>query len=211
MALSSSAFAEEEPAPPEVAPIAPSQHQGHIKIGLNPAMLVIPYGRLGSGLSLGDVARTGIAFGGDISYGLGHSVELGAYGDWARFGQPSDCKGCEVSAISLGLFAKSYLVQGLKIAPWLSYGAGARFYSVSAFTRNNGNYTSLEWLRLGLGFDWYGSSQIGGGTFIQLSAAQVLNRPDGYTPSDDIDRKNGAEGRFTAGLRFFFDFPGRSR
>ena len=101
------AKAENDASSAEVAEIAPSQHRGHIKVGLKPAMMVTPYGRLGSGLSLGDVARTGIGFGGDLAYGIGHSVELGAYGDWALLTQPTDCKTCQVSALSFGLFAKA--------------------------------------------------------------------------------------------------------
>ena len=198
----------------EAAPIAISQHEGHFKLGLSTGFLALPYGRLGSGLSLGDVARTGFGFGGDLAFGVGYSVELGVYGDWSRLGKPNDCDACDVSASSFGIFAKAYLVQGLRVAPWVSYGVGTRLYNVKGLsdvsaTTQQGTYISLEWLRLGLGIDWFATQNFGVGGFLNLSAAQVIGRPSNYVPSSDLSRKNGAEGRFLSGVRIFFDLPGQ--
>ncbi|MCH2108991.1 MAG: hypothetical protein MK135_06650 [Polyangiaceae bacterium] len=207
-----------EPAPkdsPKEAPTLPaSQVAGHLQFAVSPAGLYVPYGRLGHNLALSDVARTGYGFAGDIGWGLSRFVFLGVEADWSSYGSPQSCEECRLKAYSVGGFLRYHLADGLAGSPFIMYGVGLRSLQLQGTGSLNdetlsvdGKYWAVEWLKLKLGADLYTRHHWGIGGFLQFTGSTIASRPSTWIDSAE---KNGAEGRFSLGLRLLFESPSRN-
>lgn len=189
---------DDEPEPVPV-PAAADLLGGHPLLGLS-GKLVLPFGELDDERSFGDRAGVGYGVAGDLGIGLSRSVELGVWGDYARYADDDDCPDCETTSFGVGPYLRYHLVQGMRFDPYLLLGVGYRSLTTSnqAFDETD---AGLAWLKLALGGTWYALSQVGFGPYLELELATITDPPRGADPA--------VLGTFAAGLRLQLDFVGR--
>lgn len=204
LGLANTANAEEaapsEPAPVPAVPFESDEVGGHVQVGIS-AGYAAPFGKLSKEQAHTDRAGGGGSFGLSLNYGLDRFVTLGAYGQYSLFWDSKNCPDCSAAEWGAGLAVGYHLVQGLRIDPWISYGLGWR----SLRAEDGGERTSygaLEWMRLGMGTNWFLTSGVALGPFAQFSAATTVVVPGGETAG-------ATDMRFLFGLRLGLDFPGR--
>ncbi|HET9960151.1 MAG TPA: hypothetical protein VFQ61_36925 [Polyangiaceae bacterium] len=172
---------------------------GHVLVGAS-GRFVVPFGEFDDSTDVRDIARPSLGVGGDLGLGVSRQVALGVWFDYASYDARNRCGDCSASTWGLGGFARYHLMQGFRFDPWLQLGAGYRTFPV----KNAGvsfDYSGIEWLRLGLGGDYYVLSQLGVGPYAELSLGTLTKRPE---PQD-----RSIYGVFSAGLRLVFDASGR--
>lgn len=167
----------------------------HLIIGAN-AGLFLPFGSFDQTTDQSDLLGAGLSVGGDVGFGVSHTVVVGAYGD---FGMPKgeNCSSCSGSSFAVGPFVRYHLVQGIPFDPWLSAGAGFRKASVGS-----SSWTGVDVVRLALGGDYYPWPSFGFGPFSELTLGTFFDgSPKLATHSVNAN--------FTLGMRVVFDSPGK--
>jgi len=173
---------------------------GHFQIGLTGAY-ALPFGSVSDGVRQKE--RSGGGFGGhlDVGYGLDRQVILGAYFEQQFYGDSSTCVGCSATSTGVGALVRYHIAQGLQVDPWISYGVGFRSLS-SDVGGSTLNYQGLEWLRIGLGAEWYLHPNFGLGPIMQFGAGTMFARPD-------TESRGGSNWRVQFGFRAVFDTGGK--
>jgi hypothetical protein len=192
--------AAEEP-PESAVPFEQNLVAGHLQLSAS-ASYALPFGRLSEEQSRTDRSRGGGLFSGEAAIGLDRFIFLGAYGEYGLYQAAKGCDDCSASSWGAGLQVAYHVVQGLRIDPWISYGVGYRQFTTHGAQPDPARYHSLEWMRLGLGTDWYVTSGFAVSPFALFGVATTLDAPS--------DESGGATDlRFQFGLRLLLDFPGR--
>ena len=187
-------------------PFADDLLSGHLQVGLS-AAYAVPFGRLSNAASRSERSGPGGTFALDLNYGVDRFVALGAYGQYSIFGGSGACDSCSAREWGAGLQVGYHPAQGLRIDPWLTYGVGYRALTVDssevdALVDESARYDQLEWMRLGLGADWYATSGWILSPFARFSAASTLT-------AANEERAGRVNLRFVFGLRVALDVPGR--
>lgn len=192
--------AEKEERAPELVPFRRDAIGGHFQVGLT-GLVTFPFGSTSKDVG----ARTRAGWGGggaiDLTYGVDRYVALGAYAEMGALGESRKCQACTGTFLGSGAFVRYHVSQGLRLDPWVSYGLG-----FTGFGGKDGDevshYSGVEWMRLGVGADWYLSPGLLIGPVFGLSAAHMVERPK-------LEAPGGPLMRATIGLRIAFDSPGR--
>ena len=188
---------EDEEELPEPVPAAKDLLAGHFRLSLG-ADWTLPFAMLDTSRSFHAVAISGVGFSGQVGFGLSREVEIGVWGSYARLGESARCKDCDRAPYGVGAFLAFHPAQGFRFDPWITLGAGYRALPASGAQQD---YAGIEWLRLGIGGDWYGLSQIGLGPYAQCSFGT-------FTRHDNAEN-NSVYGLLSIGLRATLDFPGK--
>jgi hypothetical protein len=182
----------------EEVPLARDTVGGHYMVGAA-AGAVFPFGSFASNAPVSDYIGPGFWLAGDILYGVGRAVAVGAYGEVAMPSTKNLGTGHDFTTIAAGPVVRYHLVQGLRFDPWLSAGVG--------FRRTSGGptaFTGFDWLRLQIGGEWYPFRQLGFGPLVELTLGTYIDRSDGSLGSASVN------GTFVIGGRVVFDGPGTS-
>jgi len=188
--------AKEKTPAPALIPHAEDRVGGHLRVGASGAT-ILPFGKLSSDQTHREVATGGWGTQIDLAYGLNRHVALGVAGEYFALGAPSGCTDCTGSLVGGALFFRYHVAQGLRFDPWISYGLG--FQSLTSSAPTDPAYTSLEWLRVQVGADWFANRNFGLGPVAEFGASSVLSAPD------NID-SGASHFRFVLGLRLLADF-----
>lgn len=169
---------------------------GHLAIAVDGGFSV-PFGSLQSGAPQSDVLGPGWIFGAEATYGVSRTVMLGVQGSYAQEPGKGTWTGDTGSSLAVGPVIRYHLVQGTRFDPWLSYGIGFRNTSIGSHS-----FTGLDWAHLQIGGDWYATSALGFGPFLDLALGTFLGS------SDPLGSK-AVNAHFAVGLRLVFDTPGK--
>lgn len=161
-------------APAPIPSLAKDTLSGHILFHAG-GLLSIPFGRLDSRTLFYDRAGIGYGAAGDLGIGVSRYVSVSGWFDYQKFNEASQECACDAAGLGFGLQARYHLVQGVRFDPWVSLGAGYRKLDVYNPDRS---YSGVEWLRLGLGGDWYALSQLGFGPYASLTLGTFTERPE---------------------------------
>jgi len=172
---------------------------GHVVVG-GSAGFVVPWGDLQQGATASDLGP-GYGFNLDLGYGLGRSVVLGVWGQYAYYAEGGDCGACTASSYAVGPFIRYHLVQGMRFDPWLLAGLGYRGLNVDSGSFE-GDYAGVEWVHFALGGDYYPFKYFGFGPFLEFDLGVFGKGPTG-------DAENSVHFTFVGGLRIALDFPGK--
>jgi len=188
--------------PPPVVPLARDTRGGHFELALG-AALRVPFGELRQGEA---ASKLGTGFGAalDLGYGISRYVMVGA---WGNLFEP----GTHDMGFSVGPFVRYHLVQGMRFDPWVLVGIGYRSQNHDApgVTRH---FSGIDFAHLALGGDYYASSGVGFGPWLEFDAGVLTKRPDtGTTGAPDGPTHIGTSVNysFIAGLRVVLDLPGK--
>lgn len=194
------AEAVEDPQPPLV-PASPwvDTLTGHLLVGFA-GTLGTGFGSLDSDTSLHSLGTIPATARLDLTYGFTPSVALGLAGDFTGV-LKNGCSDCAFSSYGAGPVLRYHLVQGTRFDPWLSLGIGIRAATITTADSTKSDYLGVDMLALGIGGDWYATSQLGFGPVMELVLSRFLDRPDG------VDART--MGTLQFGLRVVFDTPGR--
>lgn len=190
---------EHEPEPPLV-PSASDTLSGHVTVAPSLA-LVVPFGKLESGLPQSDMLSIGAGFGVDLGIGVSRTVALGAFGQFFTFGSSDNCVDCSATSLAFGAFVRYHLVQGVRFDPWMAAGIGYRTTKIDLGPSEH-SYAGVEWLRLQIGGDWYPARLLGFGPFLELDMGTFNDHPD-------ASREVTLHWHLLAGLRIVLDVPGK--
>ncbi len=197
---SSSPGKEASPAPPLI-PYRRDTVGGHFQLALTGAY-AIPFGSVSQGTAQTSRVGSGASGHVDIGYGLDRHVMIAGYYEQQFYGaSKKNCPPCSGTSIGAGALVRYHIVQGLTVDPWISYGVGYRSLR-SDSGETSLDYQGLEWLRIGLGTDWYIQRNFGFGPMMQFGAGTMFKRPDG-------EKIGGTNWRFQFGLRLVLDVPGK--
>ncbi len=198
---------------PEPAPSAPAPDTlgGHVALGANLGW-AIPFAKLGSGLTQGDVMSSGPGLSLDLGYGVSRAVVIGAWGQALWIASSTRCPNCQTTSWAVGPWIRYHLAQGVRFDPWIAGGLGWRMTTVKGGDAK-ASYSGPEWFRVAVGGDWYPAKNFGLGPVLELETGTYPNRPT-VLP---VPRRSGAptnEGTtwhwtFVGGLRLVFDVPGK--
>lgn len=191
---------ETDESPRELVPFRRDTVGGHFQVAVA-GLLTFPFGSPAKDVG----TRTKAGWGGgaalDLAYGVDRFVALGAYAEMNWLGDSTRCIACKGTLLGTGAFVRYHVSQGLRIDPWVSYGAGF----VALRGENEGDvsrYSGVEWMRLQVGADWFLTPSLLVGPVLGLSAAHMVERPS-------LEDPGGPLMRATLGLRIAFDAPGR--
>lgn len=173
---------------------------GHLLIDLR-GSFVAPFGRLSEDEHHSERTGNGWGAGLGVGWGLDRFVSLGAYGEIEGYGATNACDDCRSLGFGAGAQVQYHLAQGLRLDPWLSYGAGIRGLQAHV-DGDELNYLGVEWLRMTVGANWFALPNLGLGSFAQFGAATMTRTPEGEPPG-------GTSWRFMIGLNVTLDFPGK--
>lgn len=187
----------EEEAP--LIPAAKDQLSGHLLLGAS-GLGLMPIAMLDGKTSFMGRAGLGVGAAGDLGIGVSRNLALGAFGEYARFGSPSDCPSCETDTFAVGPFVRYHLVQGTRFDPWIMLGVGYRKLSANGGARAV-EYQGVDWARIALGGDWYALSQVGFGPYAEVTLGTFSERP--------VRTSSTVYGMLNLGLRIAFDLQGR--
>ncbi len=179
---------------------------GHFVAGAD-AAYAFPFGDFTRGVSAADLGD-GLGLGLDLGFGISRSLVIGAWGQYLRYGQNPDCgagprpqDGCTGLSYAVGPFIRYHLVQGMRFDPWLVAGFGYRGLTVKS-SAGSASYAGVEWLRIGVGGDYYPTQLFGIGPLLELDVGTFYKRPD-------QDAHIATHLNFVAGLRIVLDVPGK--
>jgi hypothetical protein len=182
---------------PSLARAPADEIRHHFRVG------VAIVGNVAGGDPSETVSYGGTAGGGpalDLGFGVTSNVMLGLYGTLTWLDDGSNCPSCSALAAGGGAFVRYHLVQGLRIDPWIAYGAGVRSYEIQRPNETNSAF-AIEWMRASVGADWNITRHTAVGTFLDLRL--------GTTTSTSGGDAGGMLYEGALGLRFAFDIPGR--
>jgi hypothetical protein len=194
------------PPPPEededpTIPLIPDASDtvgGHLLASATP-LWAVPFGTLESSLPAADQLASG--FGGriDLGYGVSRTVVLGVAGDFVSYMSPDACSSCKGQSFGVGPVLRYHLVQGTRFDPWVSIGAGYRSLSIDQGDTKL-DLDGIDWLRVGLGGDFYPLSNFALGPFAGFDMTT-------YTGGSDEDPRIAFQ--FSLGLRLALNVPGK--
>lgn len=241
-ALSAAALLPSQPAhaedPPPVEPpdddanVAPrplprDDRTGHVTAfaGLS---VVVPAGDLGAGapppaldkpagITLAQVAGTGIGAEAGLGVGVARHATIGLRGQLARFEGAADCENARRTALGRGgatavptcgaqMFAADlgltfHTSQGLGFDPWVRFASGYRailvtgpLTDISATAPANGTFHGIDVANLTMGGDFYPATWFGIGLFLSGVIGIEVAAPS-------IEARGAVYGLFQAGLR----------
>jgi hypothetical protein len=191
-----------------VTPLVPDARDtlgGHLVAG-GSAAFVVPWGDLQQGTESTDLGP-GYGFNLDLGYGLGRSVVVGVWGQYALYTEGAECGGCKAASYAVGPFVRYHLVQGMRFDPWLLAGIGYRVMTIdyprtTESSARSDSYSGVEWVRFALGGDYYPFKNFGFGPLLELDAGVF-----GEHPADE--RGTSLHFSFLGGLRLVLDVPGK--
>lgn len=173
---------------------------GHLLIDLR-GSFVTPFGRLSEDEHHSERTGNGWGAGLGVLVGLDRFVSLGAYGELEGYGQTNACDLCSSTGFGAGAQVQYHIAQGLRLDPWLSYGAGIRGLKAHV-DGDELDYLGFEWLRMTVGANWFALPWLGIGPFAHFGAATMIRTPEEEPPG-------GVSWRFQVGLNLALDFPGK--
>jgi hypothetical protein len=177
----------------EPIPDARDLRSGHLTLGAA-AGAKWGLGSLSDTLTQRSEVGPGLALDLDLGIGLGRNLVLGAWGEFDTFSAPSACSLCSAKSFAGGPFLRYHPVQGARFDPWGALAVGERQIKIDDGGRSR-TYSGIEFLRLTLGADWYASSKLAIGPYLELNV--------GTYSGDSIHTDLGT------GLRLTLDFPGK--
>lgn len=158
-------------------------------------------GRLAEDLWYRDRVGAGLQVGADLGYGVSRQVVIGVAGSWLSAPGAGGCNDCSLSSVIVNPMVRYHLVQGLRLDPWVSIGVGYRFSNLEVDSVSS-SFRGFEWLKLGVGGDWYALRSVGLGPFLSGSVGAFDQRPEGVG-------KSAVHWELACGLRVALDVPGR--
>lgn len=189
----------EEPELP-MTPPATDGLGGHFLLGAAAAYQK-PFGKFGSGMRQSSQMGGGLSVTVDAGFGVSRQLVLGAWGQWFRLPDGSECKECVATGFAAGPFVRFHLVQGLRFDPWLSFGAGYRDLRLDDGSEEL-KFKGIDWARLQVGGDWYPAANFGFGPFLELVSGGYFDRPEAAGHLRTY-------WQWSASMRLVFDVPGK--
>ena len=209
------AFDGEDPEPPLIPPAA-DKLGGHLVIG-GGASIAAQFGPLKSGTNattLGPGLNTVL----DAGIGLGRTVTLGVFGEYALY-NAKRCIDCGATSWGVGPFVRYHLVQGTRFDPWMLVSVAYRTFSAEGplivgneqLPPVRRDFRGVEWGHLAFGADLYVFQNFAFGPWLELTGGHVTHEPLDIEISTGSLTKSSwtAYGCFSAGLRLVFDTPGK--
>src|SRR5450432_4032605 len=188
-----------EPEQPLLEPIPSARDLlgGHVVLG---AALGAkwPFGSLNDRQTQRSELGPGLALNLDLGVGISRSVVLGAWGEFDDYSAPPQCSVCSGKSFAAGPFLRYHAVQGARFDPWALLGVGVRQTNIDNGGQTTEHFFGAELLRLSLGADWYASSNVAIGPYIELNMGT-------YGPLD----LSTLHTDLGTGLRLTLDFPGK--
>lgn len=165
-------------------PEARDDRSGHVFIRPEGG-IIVPLGRLHTGLSAGDVVATGLFGGGSIGVGLSPYAELFARGGYGVLGSASGCEECSSRLGFVDLGFRYHLAQGVALDPTIGFAAGYRNMSLEGLTErlgdlgldDMGTYHGLDIATVSLGAMYSPVRGFGFGPEISATLGTFLSRP----------------------------------
>jgi hypothetical protein len=197
------------PAGPVVVPVEPEQPVlepipnardllgGHVVLGAAVGAKW-PFGALNDSQTQRSELGPGLALNLDLGVGLSRSVVFGAWGEFDEYSAPPQCSVCSSKSFAAGPFLRYHAVQGARFDPWAALGVGVRQTNIDNGGSSTEHFFGAELLRLSLGADWYASSNVAIGPYVELNM--------GTYGAFNLDRLHTDLG---TGLRLTLDFPGK--
>ncbi len=164
------AEADGEPDRPYV-PAAPDLLAGHLSLGVSPGLATI-FGGFGERLPAHDL-RVGYGANVDAAYGIARDVAVGVWGQYLSHGGASACPACSARTYAIGPFVRYHVVQGTRFDPWILLGIDYRTARATRGTTTT-DLSGVEWLRLGLGGDYYATSNLSLGPWVELELGHLF-------------------------------------
>ena len=204
------------PSPPDVeddeppAPLVPRAKDtlgGHFVAGLGGAVQA-PFGELRQSEKASNLGA-GLGASLDLGIGVSRAVVLGAWSNFFEFGTRK-------TSFAFGPFVRYHLVQGLRFDPWVLFGPGYRSQTRDAPLVKR-QFAGIEFVRIGVGGDYYPWSGIGFGPWLELDGGLFSTRPKtnsaGQPDRDDAGQpvtvSTAMHFGFVSGLRLVLDLPGK--
>lgn len=156
-----------------------------------------PFGSLNDQQTQRSELGPGLGLNLDLGVGLSRNVVLGAWGEFDTYSAPPRCAACSAKSFAGGPFLRYHAVQGARFDPWASLGVGVRQTNIDNGGKSSEHFFGAELLRLSLGADWYATSNIAVGPYVELDMGSY-GRFDLGTLHTDLG----------TGLRLTLDFPG---
>jgi hypothetical protein len=206
----------EDPEPPLIPP-ASDKLGGHLVVG-GGASVAVQFGPLKSATNattLGAGLNTML----DLGIGVGRTVTLGVFGEFARY--PAErCPDCSATSFGVGPFARYHLVQGARFDPWMLVSVAYRTFSAEGpliigstqLEPVRRDFRGVEWGHLAFGADFYVFQNFAFGPWLEITGGHVANEPlDIELELAGLEPRTTwtAYGCFSAGLRLVFDAPGK--
>lgn len=193
---------EEELDEPELpmTPPAPDGLGGHFLFGLSAAYQK-PVGKFGPHLRQSSQIGGGLSVAADAGFGVSRQVVIGAWGQWFRLPEGSECQECSATGFAGGPFVRFHLVQGLRFDPWMSFAVGYRDLKLDQGTQELA-FKGVDWARLQIGGDWYPAANFGFGPFLEVVSGGYFDRPESVGSLRTY-------WQWSAGMRLAFDVPGK--
>jgi len=157
-----------------------------------------PFGSLNDQQTQRSELGPGLALNLDLGVGLSRNVVLGVWGEFDAYSAPPRCAACSAKSFAGGPFLRYHPVQGARFDPWASLGVGVRQTNIDNGGQSSERFFGAELLRLSLGADWYATSNIAIGPYVELDMGSY-GRFDLGTLHTDLG----------TGLRLTVDFPGK--
>jgi hypothetical protein len=158
-----------------------------------------PFGSLNDQQTQRSELGPGLALNLDLGVGLSRTVVLGVWGEFDDYSAPPLCAACSAKSFAGGPFLRYHAVQGARFDPWAAFGVGVRQTNIDNGGQSSEHFFGAELLRLSLGADWYATSNIAIGPYVELDMGSY-GRFDLGTLHTDLG----------TGLRLTLDFPGKS-
>lgn len=165
--------------------------------------VVVPGGDLGAGLTLPDVASVGFAAEAGVGIGVTRYSSLMVRGQFASFGQTTQCATCTVQMFAIGLGLTYHASQALGFDPWVRFGTGYRSLSfatdgtigdIGGVRVTPGTSHGIDLTSFTLGGDFFPVPWLGLGVYLAGDVGIAVSTPD-------LDARGAVYGLFHAGLR----------
>jgi hypothetical protein len=199
-------MADDEP-PSPLVPRATDTLGGHFVAGVG-AAIQAPFGQLRQSEN---ATKLGAGLGGavDLGFGVSRSVVLGAWGNLFEFGTRK-------TSFAVGPFVRYHVVQGLRFDPWVLFGPGYRSQTRDTPLVKR-RFAGFEFVRVGVGGDYYPWSGVGFGPWLELDAGvfgtrpktNTAGQPDRNDAGNPVTVSPALHFGFVAGLRVVLDLPGK--
>jgi hypothetical protein len=183
-----------------IRPAAPDRDQlsGHLRIGAAFAYGAFS-GRYLTTSPIGERLGGSAFLNADLGYGLSRQLELVLTGDYSGTFSGSGCADCKAKSWAIGPMLRYHLVEGTRFSPWLGLGLALRHVSLVGYPVRA--VSSIEFLRIVIGGDWYTTRQLTFGPILGCGLASSYSAPDGD--------HSEIFALFYAGIRMAWDAPGR--
>jgi hypothetical protein len=157
-----------------------------------------PFGSLNDRQTQRSELGPGWALNLDLGVGLSRNVAFGAWGELDTFSAPPLCPVCSAKSFAGGPFLRFHPVQGARFDPWGALAVGVRQTKIDNGGGSTERFFGAELLRLSLGGDWYASSNVAFGPYVELNMGTY-----------GAFKLNTLHTDLGTGLRLTLDFPGK--